>query len=57
MADGLCKTQTGSVDNEVHLECHSALVGLRNLMEEARKVYRWGIVAMTSKLFTSWELH
>ena len=28
MADGLCKAQTGSVDNKVHLECHSALVGL-----------------------------
>ena len=51
MADGLCKAQTGSVDNKVRLEYHSALVGLllSNLMEEAHKVYTWGIVAMTTK--------
>ena len=30
-----------------------------NLMEEAHKVYmyKWGIVAMTTKQFTSWALH
>ena len=47
------------MDNKVRLEYHSALVGLLlgNLMEEAHKVYKWGIVAMTTKQFTSWALH